>query len=208
MILPCTGHALKYPRRPLWPAVYDGAVSEAFWREFELDPRHPSFSALRASDQDRELIGRVLTESYAQGRLDREELDTRTAALAGARTLGELPPLVADLVPQGPGPFHGARLVGAHELREQAVAKWTRARRDAVWTFVYASAICWVIWVALGFGGDGWQASFPWPLFVSAWTALHAARIQFRRTDMIEDEVRRLERRQERDRRRELGQGD
>jgi Domain of unknown function (DUF1707) len=182
-------------------------VSEAFWREFELDPRHPSFAALRASDRDRELVGGVLTESYAQGRLDREELDTRAAALASARTLGELPPLVADLVPQAPEPTHATRLAGPQELRERAVANWTRSRRDAIWTFLSASVICWVIWFAIGFGGDGWDAGFPWPLFVSAATALHAGRIQFRRHDLIEDEIRSLERRQERERRRELGQG-
>jgi Domain of unknown function (DUF1707) len=182
-------------------------VSEGFWREFELDPRHPSFAALRASDRDRELVNRVLGESYAQGRLDREELDARSATLASARTLGELPPLVADLVPQAPGHTHGNRLVGPQELREQAVENWTRARRDAVWTFVSASVICWVIWFAIGFGEGRIDAGFPWPLFVSAATALHAGRVQFRRKDLIEDEVRKLERRQERDRRRELGRG-
>jgi hypothetical protein len=182
-------------------------VSEAFWREFELDPRHPSFSGLRASDRDRELINRVLGESYAQGRLDREELDTRASALASARTLGELPPLVADLVPQVSAPVGSSGLVGPADLRERAVASWTRARRDAVWSFVYVSVICWVIWVAVGFGGERWDAGFPWPLFASAFTALNVARIQYRREDLIDDEVRSLARKQERQRRRELGQG-
>jgi len=182
-------------------------VSEAFWREFELDPRHPSFSGLRASDRDRELINRVLGESYAQGRLDREELETRAAALASARTLGDLPPLVADLVPQVSAPDSSSSLVGPADLRERAVASWTRARRDAVWSFVYVSVICWVIWVAIGFGGERWDAGFPWPLFASALTALNVARIQYRREDLIDDEVRSLARKQERQRRRELGQG-
>ena len=181
-------------------------VSEVFWREFELDPRHPSFAPLRASDRDRDLINRVLTESYAQGRLDREELDSRATALASARTLGELPPLVADLVPIGPNPGDAARLVGPADLHERAVASWTRARRDAVWSFFYVSVICWVIWVAVGFGGERWDAGFPWPLFASAFTALNVARIQYRREDLIADEVRSLERKRERERRRELGQ--
>jgi Domain of unknown function (DUF1707) len=181
-------------------------VSEAFWREFELDPRHPSFAALRASDRDRELVNRVLTESYAHGRLDREELDERATALAAARTLGELPPLVTDLVPLGPEPTGSARLVGPEDLRERAVERWTRARRDALWTFVSASVICWVIWLALGLGEGGVDAGFPWPLFVSAFTALNVARIQYRREDLITDEVRSLERKQEKRRRRELGQ--
>jgi hypothetical protein len=181
-------------------------VSDAFWREFELDPRHPSFAALRASDRDRELVNRVLSESYAQGRLDREELDARATALAAARNLGELPPLVTDLVPVGPGPTDAARLLGPADLRERAVEKWERSRRDAIWTVLSASLICWVIWFAVGLDANGFAAGFPWPLFVTAGTALNVGRIQYRRQDLIADEVRSLERKQERQRRRELGQ--
>jgi Domain of unknown function (DUF1707) len=181
-------------------------VAEAFWGEFELDPRHPSFAPLRASDRDRELVSRVLTEGYAQGRLDREELDTRAAALAAARTLGELPPLVTDLVPLTPSATHGRHSLGPEELRERAVANWERSRRDAIWTVLSASLICWVIWFAIGLDADRFDAGFPWPLFVTAGTALNAARIQYRRQDLVADEVRSLERKQERERRRELGQ--
>jgi len=60
--------------------------------------------------------------------------------------------------------------------------------------------------VAVGFGGERWDAGFPWPLFASAFTALNVARIQYRREDLIADEVRSLERKRERERRRELGQ--
>jgi hypothetical protein len=182
-------------------------VSEAFWGEFELDPRHPSFAPLRASDRDRELVSRVLTEAYAQGRLDRDELDTRAATLAAARTLGELPPLVADLVPSTPGPAPGRAPVGPESLRERAAANWARSRRDAIWTVVSASVICWVIWFAIGLGGDRFDAGFPWPIFVTLGTALRVAQIQYRREDLIADEVRSLEKKQERERRRELGQG-
>ena len=179
-------------------------VSDAFWSEFELDPRHPSFAALRASDRDRELVSRVLTEAYAQGRLDREELDARADTLAAARTLGELPPLVLDLVPVGPAATHGTHLQGPGELHERAVASWTRSRRDAIWTVVSASVITWVIWLAIGLDADRFDAGFPWPLIVTAWTSLNVLRIQFRREDLIAAEVRSLERRQERERRREL----
>jgi Domain of unknown function (DUF1707) len=181
-------------------------VSEAFWREFELDPRHPSFAALRASDRDRELVNRVLTEGYAQGRLDREELDSRATDLAAARTLGELPPLVTDLVPLAASATHGSSLQGPEELHERAVASWTRSRRDAIWTVLSASVITWVIWIAVSFDGGRFEPGFPWPLFVTAATALNAARIQYRRQDLVADEVRSLERKQERARRRELGQ--
>ena len=66
--------------------------------------------------------------------------------------------------------------------------------------------ICWVIWLAIGFDSGRFDPGFPWPLFVTAGTALNAARIQYRRQDLIADEVRSLERKQERERRRELGQ--
>lgn len=181
-------------------------VSEAFWAEFELDPRHPSFAGLRASDRDRELVNRVLTEGYAQGRLDREELDDRAATLAAARTLGELPPIVTDLVPVSPSASHGTRSLAPEELRQRAVASWERSRRDAIWTVLSASLICWVIWFAIGLGEGRFDAGFPWPLFVTAGTALNVARIQYRRQDLIADEVRSLERKQERERRRELEQ--
>ncbi|MGH3334940.1 MAG: DUF1707 SHOCT-like domain-containing protein [Nocardioides sp.] len=181
-------------------------MAEAFWGEFELDPRHPSFAPLRASDRDRELVNRVLTEGYAQGRLDREELDTRATALAAARTLGELPPLVTDLVPLTPSAALGPHSLGPEELRKRAVANWERSRRDAIWTVLSASLICWVIWFAIGLGDGRFDAGFPWPLFVTAGTALNAARIQYRRQDLIADEVRSLERKQERERRRELEQ--
>ncbi len=181
-------------------------VSEAFWAEFELDPRHPSFAGLRASDRDRELVNRVLTEGYAQGRLDREELDTRATTLAAARTLGELPPLVTDLVPVSPSASHGTRALAPEELRQRAVASWERSRRDAIWTVLSASLICWVIWFAIGLDEGRFDAGFPWPLFVTAGTVLNVARIQYRRQDLIADEVRSLERKQERERRRELEQ--
>ena len=118
-------------------------VAEAFWGEFELDPRHPSFAPLRASDRDRELVNRVLTESYAQGPLDREELDARATALAAARTLGDLPPLVTDLVPLTPSAALGHHSLGPEELRQRAVARWERSRRDAIWTALSALFICW-----------------------------------------------------------------
>ncbi len=181
-------------------------VSEAFWAEFELDPRHPSFAPLRASDRDRELVNGVLTEGYDQGRLDREELDARTATLAAARTLGELPSLVTDLVPVSPSATHGLRPLGPEELRERAIARWERSRRDAIWTVLSASLICWVIWFAIGLGEGLFDAGFPWPLFVTAGTVLNVARIQYRRQDLIADEIRSLERKQERERRREPGQ--
>src|SRR6185295_13720980 len=72
------------------------------WASFQHDPRDPAVAPLRASDADRNVVHGVLTEAFADGRLDREEYDERTAAALRARTLGQLPPLVVDLVPDRP----------------------------------------------------------------------------------------------------------
>jgi Domain of unknown function (DUF1707) len=53
--------------------------------------------AMRASDQDRETAAELLREAYVEGRLSREELDERAAAVFSATTWGELRDLTADL---------------------------------------------------------------------------------------------------------------
>lgn len=52
---------------------------------------------IRASDQDRERTAEVLSDAYAVGCLDKDELEQRSALAYSARTLGELRELVADL---------------------------------------------------------------------------------------------------------------
>ena len=55
--------------------------------------------AMRASDQDRESAAELLREAYVAGRLSREELDERAAAVYTAATWGELRDPTADLPP-------------------------------------------------------------------------------------------------------------
>ncbi len=69
------------------------------WQQFSADPRDRAHASLRASDADRDLVRRVLADAYAEGRLDRDELDERVDAAGVARVLGDLPPLIDDLVP-------------------------------------------------------------------------------------------------------------
>jgi hypothetical protein len=57
---------------------------------------------VRASDLDRETIAEQLRMAAGDGRLDFDELDERLDAAYGAKTYGELEPLVADL----PGARH------------------------------------------------------------------------------------------------------
>jgi hypothetical protein len=53
--------------------------------------------SIRASDQDRESVAEVLRDAFAEGCLDRGELEQRSSGVYRARTLGDLADLTADL---------------------------------------------------------------------------------------------------------------
>ncbi|MCW2766948.1 MAG: hypothetical protein JWO11_2907 [Nocardioides sp.] len=163
------------------------------WSGFSHDPREPAHAALRASDLDRDLVQQVLTEAYADGRLDRAEFDERSEHTVAARTLGELPPLMQDLVSSRalakPGSTDLATAT-PDELRARAVEKYASDRREALLGFLGPSLICWAIWAAVMLGG------FPWPLFVMLGTGINLLRTLVRRSDIIEGHVRSLERKQ------------
>lgn len=165
----------------------------SFWHRFAHDPRATAYADLRASYVDRELVHQALSEAYADGRLDAAEFEERTDAAQSARTLGELPPLLADLVPDlSPVVIRPGALVPPEALERRAVERWERQRREAIWGFIGPSLVCWVIWSVVMFGG------FPWPLFVMLGTGLNAAATHFKRADIIAAERRRLERKQAR----------
>jgi hypothetical protein len=58
---------------------------------------------VRASHADREQVIDVLKAAFVQGRLTKDELDTRATQAFGSRTYAELATLTADL-PAGPAP--------------------------------------------------------------------------------------------------------
>ena len=156
------------------------------WSSFRLDPREPGNAGLRASDTDRAVVQQVLTEAYADGRLDREELDARTTTVGSARTLGELPPLLADLV--APASATPARLEARtpDELERQAVAKYHSDRREAVLGFLGPSLVCTAIWFFLGHDGGFW------PGLVMVFTFINVLRVVVNRDDMVEKNRRQL----------------
>lgn len=164
------------------------------WASFTHDPRRPEHAGLRAADVDREVVHQLLTEAYADGRLDRDEFDARTTEVAGARTLGELLPLMEGLVPTSVVPAMAAHagLLAPGEIEQAAVAKWRSERRSAVGGFVSASVICWVIWAVVMLGG------FPWPIFVMLGTGMNAINTHSRRDEIVAKERRRLEKKQRR----------
>jgi Domain of unknown function (DUF1707) len=157
------------------------AVPSGPWGQFTQDPRRSESKPLRASDRDRNVVLGVLTEAYVDGRLTKEEHDERAAAAGAARTLGELPALIEDLVPQ--------RAAGLHE---RAVERWEAQRRQAVSGFLVPTLICWAIWVALPPEG------FLWPLLVMLGTGARLVRVLVLRQDIIAEEQRRLEKRERR----------
>jgi len=170
--------------------------ADEWWSSFDRDPRVTGNRALRAADRDRDLVRQLLTDAFADGRLDRDEFDQRSEEVAATRTLGELPALVADLVPVDPSAASSRGLLTPAQLQERAIAHWRSDRREAVWGFIAISVITWVIWLVTSFGDGAFDPGFPWPLFVSTAAGLNLGRIQFTRQDRIEHERRRLERKQ------------
>ncbi|HET7388301.1 MAG TPA: DUF1707 domain-containing protein [Nocardioidaceae bacterium] len=167
------------------------------WASFSHDPRRPETAGLRASDQDRSVVSQLLADAYADGRLDREEYDERADAASRAKTLGDLPPVVADLVPDlADRPGSELALATPDELRTRAVEEYHRSRRNALSGMLVPSLICVVIWVLTGFGGKGFDPSFFWPGFVILGTGVNLLRTVVNKQNMIEDERRKLEKKQ------------
>jgi Domain of unknown function (DUF1707) len=106
-----------------------------------------------ASDADREVVAGRLRTASAEGRLDPDELEQRVAAAYGARTVGDLARLTADL-PATPAPH-----VPAHR---RAV---TPAVREKLAAFIVANAACIGIWLVSGGAGDFWPR---WVLLATA----------------------------------------
>ena len=164
-------------------------AATSVWDDFEFDPRRPQNAQLRASDADRDVAHGLLGKAYADGRLTREEFDQRSDAVLDARTLGELPDLLADLVPVE-GPRQPVPVVAGDvaSIEERAIARYRSSVREALWGFLSASIICWVIWGVTG------ASAFPWPVFVMLGTGLNLGRLLVLRQDAIDSERRRLER--------------
>jgi Domain of unknown function (DUF1707) len=158
------------------------------WASFQHDPRDPAVAPLRASDADRDVIHGVLADAFADGRLDRDEYDERSGSVLAARTLGELPPLVSDLVPNRP--LLPARVplaaASSSELQKRAVEKWRRERREALFGFLGA----------LIFFGALAAFTTPWVLVVPLLALIRAVRTLSSKGEIIASELKRLERKQ------------
>ncbi len=70
----------------------------AAWAGFAVDPRLPESAGLRASNSDRDLARSVLTRARNSGRLTAEEFSERMEATRQATFVGELAPLLTDVI--------------------------------------------------------------------------------------------------------------
>jgi hypothetical protein len=158
------------------------------WREFEHDPRDPAYAGLRASDRDRAVVHDVLATAYAEGRLDREELDERTAAVTAAKTYADLLPPLRDLTADAvPARFSPAP---SGDLERQARLYYGERLREAFFGLLVPNLICWAIWLMAG--GD----AFVWPVFVLIPTGLNFLRVATSRGAIVQARVEKLQRRQ------------
>jgi hypothetical protein len=178
-------------------------VQTDVWSSLTHDPRDPRYAGLRASDADRATVQQVLDEAYADGRLDREEHSQRTDRVAACRMLGDVPPLLADLVALTPATTTPLARASRTELERIAVDEWRHKRRDAAFSFVGFSAVTSTIWFATCFGGGDFDPYFFWPAFPIVFALLNLLRTTFDRSEIVASEIRKLERKQAKDLRRQ-----
>ena len=177
-------------------------MSGSIWERFTHDPRDGQHAPLRAADRDRDVVNEVLSTAYAEGRLTPEELDERTDQVTNAKTLGELPAVIGDLVPTLAVPKQPVT-----ERRAEAERRYRQQRQQALYGFLTPTLICWVIWISLIIGDTG--TDFPWPVFVTIGTGMRLLQLSTNKEDTIvaiEREMDKKERKRlEAQRRKELG---
>jgi hypothetical protein len=156
------------------------------WRRFEHDPRDPAYAGMRASDRDRAVVHDALAEAYAVGRIDRDELDERTAQVDGAKTYADLVPPLGDLTADADVP--SVSLASPPDLRRQAERYYREKLGEAVMGFLIPNLIAWASWFY--FTGH----SIPWPLFVLIPTAGNLVRVITGKQSIIDSRIEKLER--------------
>jgi hypothetical protein len=158
------------------------------WRRFEHDPRDPTYAGMRASDRDRAVVHDVLADAYAEGRIDRDELDERTGQVDAAKSYRELLPPIEDLMADAvPARFAAAP---PEDLRREAEQYYRDKLRETFFEFLIPNLICWAIWFMTG------HDYFIWPVFVTIPTLLHLLQVGGNKRRTIEGRIEKLERKQ------------
>jgi Domain of unknown function (DUF1707) len=160
----------------------------SLWQRFEHDPRDPAYAGMRASDRDRAVVHDVLADAYAEGRIDRDELDERTGQVDAAKTYSELLPPIEDLMADAvPARYSAAP---PEDLRRQAEQYYRDKLRETFFGFLIPNLICWAIWFMTG------HDYFVWPVFVTIPTLLHLLQVGGSKRRTIEGRIEKLERKQ------------
>lgn len=108
----------------------------------------------RASDADRERVAALLSEHVGQGRLSMAELDERMTATYGARTLGDLETVLADLPSP---PSHDFRRPGRPERQgHDLLPRWIG--------WAGTGLLCLLIWASVSLASADW--TYFWPVWV------------------------------------------
>lgn len=179
-----------------WDA--SGQEQGQFWASFVRDPRVPDNQGLRAADRDRDLVAGAISEAYADGRLTREEMDDRLSRVQDTRLLGDLLPVVTDLMPTREVTSRSALArAGTEEIDRLALARYKERRGQALGAMLVPSLVCLTIWIWSMVGGAD-EFIFPWPLFVILGTGGYLWRLLFGRESAIEEEREKLRKKQAR----------
>ena len=122
---------------------------------------------VRASDEEREAVASLLSESTAAGRLDLSELDSRLTAVYTVKTRGELRELVADLpsgqtAPTPPRP--DAVEAPATSTPEPTHAAPSGSRLAPYSSWLFTGVICLVIWGVTSVAAG--SVLYFWPVWV------------------------------------------
>lgn len=140
-------------------------ASDDIWSTFSADPR--TSPTLKATDADRDALGAVLREAFADGRLALTEYDKRVDVALGVGTLGQVHELIADLVAAAddftPNPV-------ALDIQPKAVVKYGRELRNARNRFLFLTVTSTAIWLATSLAGAPWWAI--WPVIPIGWSWL------------------------------------
>jgi hypothetical protein len=112
-------------------------------------------SELRASDAERERVAEHLRAAAGEGRLSADELEERLERAFGARTEGELTPLLADLPaatgPSPPAPARDRRRRRGPDRDHLRAYIAVNVMLVAIWALTGAGYF-WPIWPILGWG--------------------------------------------------------
>ena len=108
--------------------------------------------------------------------------------MQAARTLGELPAYLADLVPAADhvSTVPAVRPLTDQQVETEAIARWRRSRSEALRMWPFVSLICWTIWLVTDVGGH------PWPIYPMLGTAVPLLGTLVQRREMIESNRRRI----------------